>query len=73
MIKDIHLTLEVKTFSGNSTPATCLNTELARKNLEFPLIVVNGITRRGRERETCTLQLKAKLERLHSARLTRHD
>jgi hypothetical protein len=27
MIKDIHLTLEVKTFFGNSTPVTALSVE----------------------------------------------
>jgi hypothetical protein len=46
---------------------------LALRSLDFPLTVVNGIAGREGERETCTQQLKAKLERLHSARPTRRD
>jgi hypothetical protein len=32
------------------------------RSLDFPLTAINGIARRGKERETCIEWLKAKLE-----------
>jgi hypothetical protein len=59
-IKDIHLALEVKIFFGNSAPVTGLSTEFSPKNLEFPLIAVNDIVGRGRERENIYTTVKSK-------------
>jgi hypothetical protein len=67
---DNHLALEVKTFFDLQR---ALVRNLALRSLDFPLTAINGITRKGRERETRTQQLKAKLERLCSAKLTRRD
>jgi hypothetical protein len=51
MIKGIHLTLEVKTFFGNSTPAMGSSMNPAHRSMDFPLTAINGITRReGRKR-----------------------
>jgi hypothetical protein len=45
----------VKTFFDNPTPNTVLAQNPALRSLDFPLIVVIGITEREREREeTCT-------------------
>jgi hypothetical protein len=48
MIKDIHLTLQVKTFSSNSTHAMGPSTEQTHKSLDFPLLAIIGIA--GREK-----------------------
>jgi hypothetical protein len=53
-IKDIHLTLEVKISLGNSTPAMASVRNPTLRSLDFSLTVVNGITGREGERETCT-------------------
>jgi hypothetical protein len=45
----------------------------AHRSIDFSLIAVISIARRGREGETCTQQLKTKLERLRSARLIYGD
>jgi hypothetical protein len=58
-IKGIHLTLEVKTSFDNSTPAMGSSTEF-------------GSQKEGKE-NLHTKSYKAKLERLRSARLARHD
>jgi hypothetical protein len=72
-IKDIHLTLEVKTFFGSSTSVTGPVWNPGLRSLNFPLTAINGIVGRERE-ETCTPKsYKAKLERLRSARLTHRD
>jgi hypothetical protein len=63
----------VKTFLGNSTPATVPIHTLALRSLDFPLIVVIDITGREGERSLAYKGYKAKLEPLRSARLTRHD
>jgi hypothetical protein len=41
--------------------------------MDFPLTAINSITGREGERETYRQQLKAKLERLRSIRLTHRD
>jgi hypothetical protein len=62
MIKGIHLTLEVNTTFNNSTPATGSSTESSSQK---PKVAIDSHQRhhqkRGKE-ETCTQQLKAKLE-----------
>jgi hypothetical protein len=73
MIKDIHLALEVKIFFGNSMPATGSSTESSSQK---PGVPTNSHQRhrwkRGKE-GIYTQQLKAKLERLRSARLIHRD
>jgi hypothetical protein len=62
MINDIHLTLEVKTFFGNSTLVMCLSTESSHQK---PGVLTDSRHRHHRKREkeeTCTQQLKEKLE-----------
>jgi hypothetical protein len=49
------------------------STESSIQSLEFPLLAVISIVGRVRERNIHTKSYKAKLERLHSARLTHHD
>jgi hypothetical protein len=61
----------MKIFFDNSTPATGSNTESSTQSLDFPLTVVNSIIRREERRNLHTI-VKAKLERLRSARLTGH-
>jgi hypothetical protein len=73
MIKGIHLTLEVKTSFGNSTPAMGSSTEFNSQKLVVPTNSQQRLRRNRRKEDTCTQQLKVKLERLRSARLTRHD
>jgi hypothetical protein len=73
MIKDIHLALEVKTFFNNSTPVTGLSTESSPQKLGVPTDSNQRHRWKRGKKETCTQQLKAKLERLRSARLTHHD
>jgi hypothetical protein len=53
-----------------------LSTDSRTQSLDFPLIAANGNAGREREREKPvhnTETKNAKLERLHSARLIRHD
>jgi hypothetical protein len=74
--KSIHNAIEVKTFFSDSTPMTDTSTESSTQSLHFPLTAVVGLTgiERKRERERYLhTTIKAKLERLRSARLTRHD
>jgi hypothetical protein len=74
MIKDIHLALEVKTFLSNSTPATGPSMESDPQKPGHPIDSHHRHhQKRGRERNLHTKSYKAKLERLRSARLTRHD
>jgi hypothetical protein len=73
MIKDIHLALEVKTFFGNSTPMMGLSMESSTYKPELPTNNRHRHHWKRGEEETCTQQLKAKLEPLRLARLTRHD
>jgi hypothetical protein len=72
-IKDIHLALEVKTFFGNTIPATGLSMESSTKKTGLPTDSHQWHHRERGKEETYTQKLKAKLERLRSARLTRHD
>jgi hypothetical protein len=69
-IKDIHLALEVKAFFATLHLQRALVRNPTLRSLNFPLIAVNGIAEKESERETYTRQLKAKIERLRSARLT---
>jgi hypothetical protein len=58
MIKDIHLTLEVKTFFGNSTPATGISMESSTYKSG---LLTNSRHRHHRKRgkeETCTQQFE---------------
>jgi hypothetical protein len=73
MIKGIHLTLEVKTSFGNSTPAMGSSTEFSSQKLVVPTNSHQRLRRNRRKEDTCTQQLKVKLERLRSARLAHHD
>jgi hypothetical protein len=50
----IHLTLEVKTFFSNSTPAMGFSMKSSTQSLDYPVIAINGIAERGREIETST-------------------
>jgi hypothetical protein len=52
-IKGIHLTLEVKTSFGNSTPTIGSYTESSTKKPELPLTAVIGFIGRDK-RGTCT-------------------
>jgi hypothetical protein len=73
MINDIHITLEVKTFFGNSTLTMGLSTESSHQK---PGVLTDSRHRHHQKREkeeTCTQQLKEKLERLRSTRLTHCD
>jgi hypothetical protein len=51
----------VKTFFDTSTPAMGSSTESSTESLDFPLMVINGITGRERRRNLHTI-VKAKLE-----------
>jgi hypothetical protein len=73
MIKGIHLTVELKTSFGNSTPATGSSTE---SNSQKPRVPTDNHHRHHQKEEKeniHTKSYKAKLERLDSARLTRRD
>jgi hypothetical protein len=48
------------------------NTESSTQSLDFPLMVINDITGRGKKK-LAQNSYKAKLERLRLARLTRRD
>jgi hypothetical protein len=70
----IHLALEVKTFFGNPTPVTVPGTESIPQKSVHPTDSYHRHHRkRERERNLHTKSYKAKLERLRSARLTRHN
>jgi hypothetical protein len=51
----------VKTFFGNSTPATGFSMESSTQSLDFPLMAVNGITGRGSGRNLHTRVIKQSL------------
>jgi hypothetical protein len=72
MIKGIHLALEVKTSFGNSTPATGSSTQSISQK---PAVATDNHHqhRRKEEKNLHTKSYKAKVKRLHSARLTCHD
>jgi hypothetical protein len=53
MINGIHLTLEVKTSFGNSTPTTSSSTESSTYKARLPLTAIIGIAGKKRRR-TCT-------------------
>jgi hypothetical protein len=72
MIKDIHLTLEVKTSFNNSTPVTDSNTESITRSLDFHWKPSSASSER-RDRNLHIKSYKAKLDRLRSTRLSRHD
>jgi hypothetical protein len=72
MIKGFHLALEVKTSFSNSTPTTGSNKESSSQKPGVPTDNHHG--HYWKEEENLhTKSYKAKLERLHSARLTHHD
>jgi hypothetical protein len=62
MIKGIHLALEVKTFFGNSTSVTGSSMESSSQSPNFPLMAVNDIVERGRERSPTHNSYKVKLK-----------
>jgi hypothetical protein len=71
--KDIHLTLEVKTFIDNLHQWWVPVRGPALRSLDLPLITTINITKSKRG-ITCTQGInRAKLERLRSVRLTQHD
>jgi hypothetical protein len=73
MIKGIHLALEVKTSFGNSTPATGFSTESISQK---PAVATDNHHQHRRKEEKENLHIKsykAKVKRLHSARVTCHD
>jgi hypothetical protein len=59
--KGIHLALEVKIFFSNSIPTMGFSTESSTQSLGFPLMVINGIARRGRGRNLHTRIIKQSL------------
>jgi hypothetical protein len=62
----------VKTFFDNSTPTTSTSTKSSTESLDYPLTAINNIAEREM-RENLRTTVKAKLERLRSTTLTRHD
>jgi hypothetical protein len=64
---------EVMTSFGDSTPTTGSNTESSSPKLGVPTDSCQRHRQKRGKEETCTQQLKAKLERLRLARLTCHD
>jgi hypothetical protein len=73
MIKSIHLALEVKSSYGNSTPVMSPSTESSSQKPGVPTDSHQQHRQKRGKEETYTQQLKAKLERLRSARLIRCD
>jgi hypothetical protein len=72
--KGIHLALEVKPFLSNSTPVTGPNTKSSLQKLRSPIDSHHRHRqKREGERSPTHKGYKANLERLRSARLTRHD
>jgi hypothetical protein len=63
----------MKTFFGNSTPATGSCMKSNTQGLDFPLMAVNGITRKRGKKKPAHNSYKAKFERLCLATLVRHD
>jgi hypothetical protein len=73
-VKVIHLTLEVKTSFGNSTPATGFSMRPSTQKSELPTDSHQRLHRKREKRRNLNIKsYKANLERLRSARLTRHD
>jgi hypothetical protein len=73
-VKGIHLALEVKTSFGNSTPAMGFSTGSSTQKPRLPTNSHQWLhQKREKSRNLHTKSYKAKLERLRSARLTRHD
>jgi hypothetical protein len=69
-IKGIHLTLEVKTSFGNSTPATGSSTQKPG----LPTDSHQRLRQKREKRRNLHIKsYKVKLERLRSVRLTHHD
>jgi hypothetical protein len=60
-VKDTHLTLEVKIFFDNSTPATGSSKESSTQRLDFPLMVINDIAEREERRNLHTTVIKQSL------------
>jgi hypothetical protein len=52
----------VKTFFDNSTTTMRFSIEFSTQSWDLPLMVVNGITKRGSGRNLHTRFIKAKLE-----------
>jgi hypothetical protein len=72
-IKGIHLALKVKTSFGNSTPVTDSSTKSSSKKPRVPTDNHHQHRQKEGKENLHTKTYKAKLERLRSARLTRHD
>jgi hypothetical protein len=60
IIKDIHLTVKVKTSFGYSTPTTALVRNPTHRSLDFTLTAINGITGRREEEEPAHKKLQSK-------------
>jgi hypothetical protein len=72
-IKGIHLSLEVKTSFGNSMPMMGPSTDFSSQKPGVPTDSHHRHHRKEQKENLHTKGYKAKLERLRSTRLTRHD
>jgi hypothetical protein len=72
-IKDIHLILEVKNSFGNSTPTTGFSKESSYQKPGAPTDRRHRHHQKEGKENLHAKSYKAKLEQLHSARLTRCD
>jgi hypothetical protein len=61
-VKDIHLTLQVKTFIGTLHPWWVSVWNSALRSLDFSLLAVINIVRRERRRNMYTKSYKAKIK-----------
>jgi hypothetical protein len=73
-VKGIHLALEVRTSFGNSAPVTGFSMGYSTQKPGLPTDSCQWLRRkREKRRNLHTKSYEAKLERLRSAILTRHD
>jgi hypothetical protein len=72
-IKGIHLTLEVKTSFSNYVPATGPTMESSSQKLGVPTNNHHRHRWKKENKKPAHKSYKAKLERLRSTKLTRHD
>jgi hypothetical protein len=74
IIKGIHLALEVKTSFDNSTLAPGFSTESSTQKPRLPTNSRQRLRQKREKRRNLHIKnYKAKLERLHSAKLIRRD
>jgi hypothetical protein len=73
MIKGIQLALEVKTSIGNSTPVMGSSTKSSSQKPGVPTDSHYRHHQKGEQENMYTKSYEAKLKRLRSAGLTRHD